>query len=200
MSELLAFFGVAVLVIVTPGQDTALTVRNTLLGGRRVGVYTALGVACGQAVWAVAASMGVVALLVASEPAFIALKFAGAAYLIYLGGQALFAAPDHHRRCRAVASHAGGHQLRQGLLSNLGNPKMALFFSSVLPQFGESLPTLLALALIFCALTLIWLSAYAVVVARMGDVLRQPRVRRTIDTVTGTALIGLGVRLAATDR
>ena len=78
-----------------------------------------------------------------------------------------------------------GHELRQGLLSNLANPKMAVFFTSLLPQFGDSFVVLLALGLLFCALTLAWLSAYAFAVARAGDVLRRPRVRRTIDAVTG---------------
>jgi threonine/homoserine/homoserine lactone efflux protein len=201
MGELLAFLGVAIVVIVTPGQDTALTVRNTLAGGRRAGVRTAFGVVAGQAVWALAASAGVAALLVASEPAFLALKYAGAAYLIFLGAQALIAAA----RRRPPAEHGGprtahGRELRQGLLSNLGNPKMAVFFSSLLPQFGDSFAALLALGLLFCSLTLAWLSAYAVAVARAGDVLRRPRVRRTIEAVTGTALVALGLRLAATDR
>ena len=92
MSELVAFLGVAVLVIVTPGPDTAMTVRGTLLGGRRAGVMTAFGVISGQACWTVAASAGITALLVASEPAFVALKVIGAAYLVYLGGQAILAA------------------------------------------------------------------------------------------------------------
>ncbi len=200
MTELLAFLGVAIVVIVTPGQDTALTVRNTLAGGRRAGVRTATGVVCGQAVWALAASAGVAALLVASEPAFVVLKFAGAAYLIYLGGQALLAAA----RRRTVADHAAragvGRELRQGLLSNLGNPKMAVFFSSLLPQFGDSFAGLLALGLLFCGLTLMWLCAYAFAVARAGDVLRRPRVRRAIDAVTGTALVALGLRLATVER
>jgi threonine/homoserine/homoserine lactone efflux protein len=200
VGELLAFLGVAVVVIVTPGQDTALTVRNTLAGGRRAGVRTATGVVCGQALWALAASAGVAALLVASEPAFVVLKVAGTAYLIYLGGQALLAAirrrPGGHELPRAT----GGHELRQGLLSNLGNPKMAVFFSSLLPQFGNSFPALLSLGLLFCALTLVWLSAYALAVARAGDVLRRPRVRRSIDAVMGTALVALGVRLATSDR
>jgi threonine/homoserine/homoserine lactone efflux protein len=196
MGELLAFLGVAVVVIVTPGQDTALTVRNTLAGGRRAGVRTALGVVSGQAVWALAASAGVAALLVASEPAFVALKFAGAAYLAYLGGQALLAAVRRTPQHPDFDRPAGGHELRQGLLSNLGNPKMAVFFSSLLPQFGDSFPVLLALGALFCTLTLAWLSAYAFAVARAGDVLRRPRVRRAIDAVTGTALVALGVRLA----
>ena len=201
MAELLAFLGVAVVVIVTPGQDTALTVRNTLAGGRRAGVRTAIGVVSGQAVWALAASAGVAALLVASEPAFVALKLAGAAYLVYLGGQALLAAvrrePPHAHEVRAAG---GGHELRQGLLSNLGNPKMAVFFSSLLPQFGDTFAVLLGLGLLFCALTLTWLSAYALAIARAGDVLRRPRVRRALDAVTGTALVALGLRLATVQR
>jgi threonine/homoserine/homoserine lactone efflux protein len=199
--ELLAFVGVAVVVIVTPGQDTALTVRNTLAGGRAAGFRTATGVVAGQAVWALAASVGVAALLVASEPAFLALKLAGAAYLIFLGAQALAAAVRGHGfHGPGAAPPSGGRELRQGMLSNLGNPKMAVFFSSLLPQFGDSFPELLALGLLFCALTLAWLSAYAAAIARAGDVLRRPRVRRAIDAVTGTALVALGLRLASADR
>jgi threonine/homoserine/homoserine lactone efflux protein len=199
MAELLAFLGIAVVVIVTPGQDTALTIRNTLAGGRRAGFRTAAGVVCGQAVWALAASAGVAALLVASEPAFVALKLAGAAYLVFLGGQALLAALRGRGAPHPTAA-ATGRELRQGLLSNLGNPKMAVFFSSLLPQFGDSFGALLLLGLVFCALTLAWLCAYAAALARAGDVLRRPRVRRALDAVTGPALIALGVRLAAADR
>jgi threonine/homoserine/homoserine lactone efflux protein len=201
MAELLAFAGVAVVVIVTPGQDTALTIRNTLAGGRSAGVRTAAGVVCGQALWALAASAGVAALLVASEPAFAALKFAGAAYLLYLGGQALLAAiRGRPHTGGAAAPAAAGRELRQGLLSNLGNPKMAVFFSSLLPQFADSFAALLALGLLFCALTLAWLCAYAALLARAGEVLRRPGVRRAIDAVCGTALVALGIRLAAADR
>src|SRR5919112_5575493 len=92
MELLLAFLGVAALVIVTPGPDTAVTIRATLLGGRRAGVMTAFGVVTGQACWSLAASAGVTALLVASEPAFVAVKLAGAAYLVWLGAHALWAA------------------------------------------------------------------------------------------------------------
>jgi len=200
MNELLAFVGVAIVVIVTPGQDTALTIRNTLAGGRRAGVRTAAGVVCGQTVWALAASAGVAALLVASEPAFVALKLLGAAYLAYLGIHALVAAVGGREDPDRDAAAAGGRELRQGLLSNLGNPKMAVFFSSLLPQFADSFLALLGLGLLFCALTLAWLSAYAAALARAGDALRRPRVRRAIDAVTGTALVAMGIRLAAADR
>src|SRR5687768_6393038 len=114
MTELLAFAAVAIVVIVTPGQDTALTIRNTLAGGRRAGIRTAAGVVCGQAVWALAASAGVAALLVASEPAFVALKVAGAAYLVYLGGQALLAAARGRAEAGCGGAPTGGRELRQG--------------------------------------------------------------------------------------
>ena len=87
--QVAAFLGVSLLVIVTPGQDTALTIRNALAGGRRGGVFTALGVVSGQLTWALAASAGLAALLVASQPAFTALRLAGAAYLVLLGLQLL---------------------------------------------------------------------------------------------------------------
>jgi threonine/homoserine/homoserine lactone efflux protein len=200
VTELLAFIGVAAVVIVTPGQDTALTIRNTLAGGRAAGFRTAVGVVAGQAVWALAASLGVAALIVASEPAFVALKFAGAAYLVFLGGQALLAAV-RGRAHGGEAVAAGGRELRQGLLSNLGNPKMAVFFTSLLPQFGgESFGALLALGLVFCGLTFAWLSAYAAAVAKAGDVLRRPAIRRVLDAVAGIVLVSLGLRLATERR
>jgi threonine/homoserine/homoserine lactone efflux protein len=207
--DLLAFLGISVLVIVTPGQDTALTIRNALLGGRRPGVFTALGVASGQAVWTVAASAGLATLLVASEPAFMALKLAGAAYLVFLGAQALLAAVRPGRSRHAPAADSGRPHLpavayRQGVISNIGNPKMAVFFASLLPQFttqGEaSFAAMLVLGLVFCTMTLAWLALYAVAVARAGDVLRRPRIRRALDAVMGVALTAFGIRLATENR
>lgn len=207
--DLAAFLGVALLVIVTPGQDTALTVRNALAGGRRSGIFTALGVAGGQAAWTLAASVGLTAVLLASEPAFAALRLAGAAYLVYLGARALVAAVRRGNRARGERNRTGRRltpqtALRQGLVSNLGNPKMAVFFTSLLPQFapggGASFLGLLLLGLLFCALTLGWLTAYAAAVARAGDLLRRPRVRRSVDAITGTVLVAFGLRLAAGHR
>jgi threonine/homoserine/homoserine lactone efflux protein len=204
IGTLLAFFAVSAVVICTPGQDTALTIRSTLAGGRRSGIATAAGVALGQAVWTVAASAGVVALLSASEPAFRALKLAGAAYLVYLGAQSLHAAIVR-RAHSAAPGRLGrdldpGRALRQGLLSNLGNPKMAVFFTSLLPQFATdgSFVVLFLLGLLFCAMTFAWLTLYAAAVARAKRLLGG-RVRRALDAVTGVVLMALGLRLA-TDR
>ena len=204
-----AFLGVSILVIITPGQDTALTIRNTLVGGGGPGVLTAVGVASGQFVWTVATSAGLAALIVASEPVFTALKLVGAAYLVFLGAQALYAALRRRERdpkATAVLPHGLGRIVayRQGVLSNLGNPKMAVFFSSLLPQFitpgHASFETLLMLGLLFNAMTLAWLTGYALVVARVGDVLRRDRVRRSMEAVTGLVLVGLGLRLATEHR
>jgi threonine/homoserine/homoserine lactone efflux protein len=208
VGELVAFLGISALVIVTPGQDTALTIRNTLLGGRRGGLLTALGVSSGQAVWTLATSAGLAALLVAWEPVYEAIKLAGAAYLVLLGAQALKEAMKPDRAAKGL-----GNTLlqsprlpayRQGLLSNLGNPKMAVFFTSLLPQFapegGASFLGLIALGFMFSLLTLAWLGGYAIAVAKAGDVLRRPDVRRVLDAVTGTVLVALGIRLATERR
>jgi threonine/homoserine/homoserine lactone efflux protein len=198
VETLVAFVAVSAVVICTPGQDTALTIRNTLVGGRRSGIATAGGVAAGQAVWTIAASAGVVALLTASEPVFRALKLAGAAYLVYLGGQSLWAAigrRTHEHAVRSAAPLSPGRALRQGVLSNLGNPKMAVFFASLLPQFGSSFPALLALGFLFCTLTFTWLTLYAAAVARLGRLLTGA-VRRALDALTGVVLVALGFRLA----
>lgn len=209
-SSVLAFLGVSALVIVTPGPDTAVTVRNALLGGRAGGIFTALGVSVGQAVWAFATSLGIVALLVASEPLFLAVKYAGAAYLVWLGLHALRAAwrpgegGDAEATARPARRLGGGAAFRQGLVSDLGNPKMAVFFASLLPQFvpdGQpAFTAFLVLGLVFSLMTFLWLAAYAVAVAKAGDVLRRPRIRRAIEGVTGALLIGLGLRIATEQR
>ena len=206
MGELAAFVGVAIVVIVTPGPDTALTIRNALVGARRAGVATAAGVALGQATWTLAASAGLAALLVASEPAFVAIKLVGAAYLVYLGATALLDAVRGRRHAVAAAGEptlAPRVALRQGVLSNLGNPKMAVFFTSLLPQFAPGEPSflsLLSLGLLFCAMTFAWLTFYATVVSKAGDLLRRSRVRRALDAVTGAVLVALGLRVASSAR
>jgi threonine/homoserine/homoserine lactone efflux protein len=203
MAELAAFLAVSAIMIVTPGPDTALTIRNTLMGGRRAGVFSAIGVSSGQALWTLATATGIAALLAASEPAFLAVKIAGSAYLIWLGLHALVAAL--RGRPREAASVQRRHlatpkAFRQGLLNNLGNPKMAAFFPSLLLQFAHSFSALVALGLVFSALTLVWLSAYAFAVARAGDFLGRSRIRRAIEAATGAILVALGFRVATEPR
>lgn len=207
MTTFLAFLGVSLIVIVTPGPDTAMTIRNTLLGGRAGGVATALGIAAGQTIWALATSIGIVALLVASAPLFLAVKYAGAAYLVWLGFQALRQAIRPSAKGGDIAPALTSAKrltapaaFRQGVLSDLGNPKMAVFFASLLPQFapsGATFADLLPLGIVFAVMTLVWLAFYAAIVAKVGDVLRRPAIRRAIEGATGVLLVGLGLRIAA---
>src|SRR5215467_11358256 len=210
MTNYLAFLGISLVVITTPGPDTALTIRNTLIGGARGGIFTALGVSTGLTIWALAASAGVVGVLVASAPVFEALRYAGAAYLIWVGAQSLWGAfrptiappgtssPGKRRRLGALGA------FRQGLINDLANPKIAAFFASLFPQFvpaeGASFAALMVLGLTFSMVTLTWLTAYAFAVAKAGDILRRSGIRRTIEGVTGAVLIAFGLRLASEHR
>ncbi len=208
MSDALAFLGVCALVICTPGPDTALTIRNSIVGGRRGGVRTAAGIAAGQLVWTVAASIGIAGLLQASQPAFVALKIVGVAYLVFLGAQLIVAAVRGRKSKaeRDIRSAELGpwSAVRQGFISNLANPKMAAFFLSLLPQFvrapSGSFAILIPLGLVFCLMTFGWLSMYAVVLDRVGPFLQRSRLRRTLDAVTWTVLVAFGFRLATQTR
>ena len=166
-------------------------------------MFTALGVATGQTIWALATSLGIVALLVASEPLFLAVKVAGAGYLIYLGIQALREALRPATAARGLAFAARGDRrllpltaFRQGLVSDLGNPKIAVFFASLLPQFvpvgDTSFWHLLFLGIVFALIALAWLTLYATAMAIFEEFLRRSAVRRVIAGVTGTVLVGLG--------
>ena len=188
--HVLPFLVVAVIVVVTPGVDMALVTKNALLHGRRAALATAFGVNVGIALWTLAAALGVAAVVRASAEAFDVVKFAGAVYLVYLGIQAL------RRRERAAVARRRLPPFRQGLISNALNPKIAVFFTSLLPQFGHSLPALLLLGALFNTIGIIWLTLYALAAARGRAALQRPRVRAALDYVSGVVLVGLGVRLA----
>ena len=204
LGQYLAFLCVSLLVICTPGQDTALTIRNTLLGNRGTGAATALGVSAGQATWTVATSAGLAVILMASAPLFLAIRLAGAGYLVYLGARSLLKAISHNDSSEAMTLPASRLSTRaafaQGFLSNLSNAKMVAFFISLLPPFAgphPSLLLLLALGLNFSLLTLAWLVGYAFAVERMGRWLRRSPVRRAIDGALGAVLVGLGMRVGS---
>jgi RhtB (resistance to homoserine/threonine) family protein len=205
VGDVVPFIGVVAVIIVLPGPDMALVLQHGLARGRRAAVETAIGINAGLLVWAVAAALGIAALLRASAPAFTLLKLAGAAYLVWLGlralnearrGSADDASPSTKRRKASP--------FRQGLLSNLLNPKIALVFTTLIPQFVDAgnpaIAQTLLLAAIFIAMGLVWLTSYALLVAKVGELLKRSVVRRVLNAVTGTVLTALGVRLALTDR
>ena len=204
--RLLAFLAIATLVTITPGVDMALVTRNVLRGGLGAGLRTSAGILSGLCVWAVLAAVGVAAVVAASATAYTALKLAGAAYLIFLGAATLWRSRGGRspEREHAVPVPSFGGLYRQGLLNNLLNPKIGVFYTTFLPQFvapGRSvLGWTLLLAAIHIATGVVWLAFYAWLVARARAVVGRPRVRRTLDRLTGTVLVGLGIRVARESR
>ena len=197
--HLLQFVAVAAVVVVTPGVDMALVTKNALLHGRRAALASALGVNVGIALWTIAAAIGLAALVRASAEAFAVVKFAGAVFLIYLGVQAMRGA-GHRFEFAALPALSTGAAFRQGLISNALNPKIAVFFTSLLPQFidadGSALLQLLALGAIFNLFGIVWLTTYALAASRARTALQRPHIRSALDYLSGVVLVGLGVRLA----
>ncbi|PXY31802.1 LysE family translocator [Prauserella muralis] len=205
-SELVPFAGVVLVGAMSPGPDFAVVVRHSAVAGRRAGTAAALGIATGILVWSMVAAVGVASLLAASAVAFTVVKLAGAAYLLYLGSKALLAA---YRGGAAPLPKGDGepvvaaHAFRDGLLCNVLNPKCAVFFVALLPQFLPAKPTVgdtVLTAAVPVGLTALWFCAVAVVVGAMRRLLAAPRVRRALDALTGTLLVAVGVRLAAQAR
>jgi RhtB (resistance to homoserine/threonine) family protein len=201
-----AWIAVAVVLIVTPGPDTALIIRNALRGGARSASLSALGIGLGSSVWATASVLGVAVLLESSDLAFTLLKYAGAAYLIYLGLRSLAGsfrkeadAGTSRRSKRRETSSAFG----QGLLNNLLNPKAGAIFFSAMPQFIEPHDSVVRLVLMvacYDAMVVAWLCLYGYVVSRAGRSRMADGVRKSLERVTGAVMVGLGVRLAFEQR
>lgn len=205
-SRFAAFLAVAALLILTPGPDTALVVRNALRSGRRAASVTALGVGVGTLWWATAAVLGIAVILETSAIAFTVLKLAGAAYLAYLGLRSLLASLPGRK---GEAGHAAAERastplpdraaFRQGVLSNLFNPKTGAFFVTVIPQFvslGDPPARLLLMLVAYETLLLVWLNLYGYAVDRAGRSRLGSRLREGLSRATGVVLIALGVRLA----
>ena len=208
-SLLLTFLPVALLLTLIPGADTALVTRNALAGGMRAARWTILGICTGCLIHATASALGLSAILATSARAYETVKLVGAAYLVWIGVQGIRNADEPLGRAGrgtqvegsapAVALR-GGHPFTQGFLTNILNPKVALFYLTFLPQFipagAPILRTSLLLAMIHNALGFAWLSIYARFVDRLRVALTRPVVKAWLKRVTGGALVLLGARLA----
>ena len=207
MSHYLGFVALVAVLVLIPGPAVILVMRKAVTAGYRGALGVAAGVLAADLVWATAAAAGVSAVIVASEPAFLALRFAGAAYLIYLGARLLLTPKDK----LLPAAPAGGEgetparagrarAFRQGFLCDMTNPKTLLVFTGVIPQFiaaGSSpfLPALLGVT--FAGLGFGSLTLYSLVLAQAGGVLRRPKLARRLMRGSGGILVGFGVALAA---
>lgn len=202
-AHLLAFAGVVLLAAMTPGPDFVIVTRNSAAGGRRAGLGTALGIAVGVFGWAIAAALGIAALLAASAVAFTVVKVVGAAYLLYLAFKALRSAVRSGDQ--PVAGTSNGREItlpaafRQGLLTNLLNPKAGMFFVALMPQFLAADPgagPALMLSTLAVLVVGVWFCVLATLVGALRPFFASERVRRTLDAMTGALLIALGLRLA----
>jgi threonine/homoserine/homoserine lactone efflux protein len=198
--DLAGFLAVALVVVVTPGPDMALVLRNTMAGGRIAGLATSAGTCSGLFVHAFAAAVGLSTLLLASSHAFTVVKLVGAAYLVFLGLRTLLRAGDAGEAGAGTGSVDPWTAYRQGVMTNVFNPKVALFFVSLLPQFvaaGEGFEwRLLQLAALFIAMGFVWLTVYTLALHSVGGFLGRGSIRRRIERVSGAVLVALGVRVA----
>lgn len=209
---LLSFALAAGLLTITPGIDTALVLRTAAVENTRNAVFAALGIVSGLLGWALLVALGLGALLAVSKTAYRILQFAGAAYLIWLGGWMLLAAARGARRkptCESADKTVGRSGDRthrrwfmRGLTTNLLNPKVGVFYVSFLPQFMPAqmnvLVFSLVLAAVHAALTLAWFGMLIAATKPLARILAKPVVTRALDGVTGFVLVGFGLRLALT--
>lgn len=202
---LLAFIAAAAVLTVTPGTDTALVLRAAMVDGRRPAALASIGVALGCLTWGAAVSLGLGALLQASELAYNILKFAGAAYLVWVGAKLLRKPRTEMAPATDQAGPQGATQaFWRGLLTNLLNPKVGVFYVSFLPQFLPAGANMAAysffLAALHVALTLAWFAVLTAATAPLSAFLRRPSAMKTLDRLTGTVFVAFGVRLAVSTR
>jgi threonine/homoserine/homoserine lactone efflux protein len=190
---------VLVLLTISPGADMALVAKITLEQGRRAALAATIGICSGLLVHATASALGLSVILATSAEAFTLLKLAGAAYLVYLGLQSVRSS-FRHETVAPVTPRRTAAPFLQGLLSNVLNPKVAVFYLTFMPQFispGDNvLVRSLAFAIAHGIMGIAWLTAYAYVLSRLGGFLARSGLRSWLDRVTGGVLIALGLRLA----
>ncbi|KOG46842.1 LysE family translocator [Streptomyces decoyicus] len=193
--------GVLALLTVVPGPDMAVVTKRAIASGRAEALRTAAGITTGLLVWGAFTVVGLAAILAASAEAYFVVKVLGAAYLGFLGLQALWQSRRCAPRAAGPTATGSGRAYLTGLITNVLNPKIAVFYTGLLPTLApEDLPSAAGmglLVLLHAALTLTWLGSYACLVSRARSVFERPRVRRLLDRVTGVVLIGFGVRVAA---
>ncbi len=199
-TSVVSFAAVVALLTITPGLDTALILRTSLLSGKRPAWGVTLGIQLGTLVWGLLTAAGLATLLAASQLAYDVLRYAGAAYLVWMGLRMLLVKKDAHvdePDAREVRFRTG---FRRGLVTNLLNPKVGAFYVAMLPQFippdAPHAAVGLLLAGVHVAEGLVWSAGLIVFAGVMSGVLRSPSVRRLLDRVTGVVIVGFGVRLA----
>jgi threonine/homoserine/homoserine lactone efflux protein len=199
VESLTAFVAAAGLLTLTPGVDTALVLRSATFDGPGAGARATLGILLGCLVWGALVAFGLAALITASPVAYTVLKWAGALYLLWLGGHMILR-PRTAPPVAATLCDARPRWFLRGLAGNILNPKMGVFYVSFLPQFvprGVAVaPYILLLAAIHAGLGLLWCGALILASRPLGRAMRRRAVIKTLDRITGAVFIGFGLRLA----
>jgi RhtB (resistance to homoserine/threonine) family protein len=204
MENFYLFVIMSILLIILPGPDTAITTKNTLAVGRNGGLQTLLGTCCALLIHTSAAVLGLSAIIVKSALLFSVFKYVGAVYLVYLGVKTLWSL-----RKKEVSASVGMNSknqfehtscFKQGFLTNILNPKVAVFFLTFLPQFvdpgSNTLLPFLLMGMTYAVLTAIWFFLYVYLIHQINAFMKKPKTQSIIEGITGTILIGFGIKLA----
>ncbi|MED4553932.1 LysE family translocator [Lysinibacillus capsici] len=207
MVNISVFLVMCILLIILPGPDTAIATKNTLTVSRKGGLQTIIGSCCGLLIHTCAAVIGLSAIIVKSAYIFAVLKYVGAVYLCYLGIKTLWTLRTIRTQSPVVddvgsIEHKYSHQscFKQGFLTNVTNPKVAVFFLTFLPQFvdgnsGTFFPFLI-MGLVYTALTMLWFIFYVYLLDRISAFMKKPSTKAVIEGLTGAILIAFGIKLA----
>lgn len=202
MTSITLFIIACVLLIILPGPDTAIMTKNTVIGGRKGGMQTMIGSCVGLSIHTIAAVAGLSAIIVKSAVAFTVIKYVGAAYLCYLGVRTLMnmRAKKNQVEEEVLVEAKGNSYFKQGFITNITNPKVAVFFLTFLPQFlapgADAFWAFLVMGILYTVLTLAWFFFYVVLLDKIRTFMKRPSTQAMIEMVTGIVLIGFGIKLA----
>lgn len=202
MENLLFFTIACVLLIILPGPDTAIVTKNTIVNGQKGGFQTMVGSCVGLSIHTIATVAGLSAIIVKSAVAFTFIKYVGAAYLCYLGIKTLLNMRVKNLEIDDIPKieAKGNSYFKQGLITNVTNPKVAVFFLTFLPQFlaegSEPFWPFLTMGIIYIVLTFIWFALYVFLLNKIRNFMKKPATQAIIEMLTGAVLIGFGLKLA----
>ncbi|MBO0999238.1 LysE family translocator [Bacillus sp. SD075] len=204
MENFYLFIIMCILLIILPGPDTAIATRNTVTVGTSGGFKTMFGTCCALLIHTSAAVFGLSAIIVKSALLFSIFKYVGAVYLVYLGFKTLWGLRNKQVAAAAETSVESKYEnqscFKQGFLTNLLNPKVAVFFLTFLPQFvnpgNDTFLPFLIMGITYTVLTALWFVFYIYLLNQISAFMKKPRTQAIFEGITGTVLIGFGIKLA----
>ncbi|EDL62778.1 LysE family translocator [Bacillus sp. SG-1] len=202
MENFYLFVIMSAMLILLPGPDTAIVTKNTLAGGSTKGIQTLLGTICALLIHTLAAVAGLSAIIVKSAVLFSFFKYAGALYLVYLGVKSILSLRKSSltEELSQDNKYKNKSYFKQGFLTNILNPKVAVFFLTFLPQFvntgSEPLVPFLLMGITYAVLTAGWFLLYIFLINQISTFMKKPNTTKVIEALTGTVLIGFGIKLA----